>query len=289
MQKFFRDSIKLCFVGRFRSGKTWLLDSAYTATGEIDGARYRIQTPILYGDVEGGTMSMPKMRRAIAEAGQPLDNEHDVRYMGIHTEEDFDAFIAEARSGLYRLAIFDSWSKLYEDWAMLARETGKHGKNRNASYNLEAADAVAEALKKWFDLAVLPATRGMTLLSTAAITDHFSGDLGNKVYLGERIAVSDRLQNRIVGGHAAIWHCHREDPVPIQGEGGRVDIEATNAAIASGHLGPRFLVYTQAFAGMQYVKSQAGFAAEVPAIATGVDLGEVLSRHHDREGVHAFT
>lgn len=280
---FFDHSPKGCFVGRFRSGKTYLIDSAYNATGEINGTRYRILTPILYGDVEGGQLSMPNMRPRIAPDGV-VTQDRDICYMSITTEEDFDRFIREAQTGKYRLAVFDSWSKLYTDFAMLARETGRHGKNRNASYNLEAADAVCEAIKKWFDLAVQPATRGITLLSTAAITDHWSGDLGNKTWLGEKIAVSERIENRLVGGHNFIWHCQREDPAMISTDG-RIDIAATNTAVASGQLTPRFLTYTFPFAGYAYIKSQGGFARDVPAIAERPDLGAVLSAHHDLEGI----
>jgi len=278
--KFFRESVKGLCVGRFRSGKTFTCTSAFNATGELDGTRYNILHPALYVDVEGGTMSMGPM------LGQP---ESLVKYVGVKTLDDFHGAMDLAETGAYRLAIFDGWSHLYIRFAQQARAEGRGSKSKNMGWNNAAADDVMMALERWFNLAVMPATRGMILLSTAALTDNWVGEQDNRHVEGEKIKVSPRVEDRLIGGHNFVWHSTRIDPSPIVDATGQLDIAATNAAMKAGQLAPRFITFTQPFAGMHYVKSQAGFASDIDAIIERADLGAILSQHHNLHGIKTLT
>ena len=273
--QFFQHSLKGLVVGRFKAGKTRLISSAWRAAGTVDGTLVGICRPCLIIDCDGGTMSLPvDLRQA-----------PDTTYIGITTEADWDRALAEARSGKYRLILFDSWSNLFDKFAMFARDKNPGAKNKNMDWNRDARDQVAEALEQWSDLAVAPATRGITLLSTAAVQDYWAGEFPNRVYAGEKIKIAPTIEDRLVGRNNFVWHCTREDPHPFADERGQIDVPRTNAAKRSGELRSRFLVYTDPFAGTPYVKSQEGFARDVDAIAQDLDLGALLSRHHDAEGV----
>lgn len=273
--QFFHHSIKGLVVGRFKAGKTRLMSSAWRAAGEVDGQRVGILRPVLIIDCDGGTMSLPvELRQA-----------PDTEYIGITTEADWDRALELARSGRFRLVLFDSWSNLFDKFAMFARDANPGAKNKNMDWNRDARDKVAEALEQWSDLAVRPETRGITLISTAAVQDYWTGEFPNKVYAGEKIKVAPSIEDRLVGRHNFVWHCTREDPHPIPNAAGQIDVAATNAAKRSGQLRSRFLVFTDPFAGTPYVKSQDGFAADIDAIAQDLDLGVIISRHHDAEGV----
>lgn len=277
---YFRDSVKGLLVGRFKSGKTFTACSAFNATGELDGQRYSILTPTLYVDVEGGAMSMGPLR------GQP---ESVVKYVGVKTLDDFHMAMDLAETGAYRLAIFDGWSHLYIRFAQQARAEGRGSQYKNMGWNNAAADDVMMALERWYNLAVLPQTRGMVLLSTAALTDNGTGGPENRHVDGEKIKVSARVEDRLVGGHNFVWHSTRLDPSPIMTPEGGLDIAATNAAIRDKKIGPRFITYTYPFAGMPYVKAQEGFGANLDAIIERVDLGAVFTAHHAECGIKTLT
>lgn len=277
--QFFTDSVKGLVVGRFKAGKTRLITSAWRASGEVDGMVVGIQRPVLIIDCDGGVFSIPN----------DLKTAPDTTYVGVSTEADWDTALREARSGKYRLIIFDGWTNLFDKFAMFARDKNPGAKNKNMDWNRDARDQVAEALEQWSDLAVNPATRGVTLLSTASLQDAWTGEFPNRVYAGERIKVAPTIEDRLVGRNTFVWHCTREDPPVLMDATGRVDIDRTNAAIASGDLHSRFLVYTTPFQGYPYVKSQEGFAGQIPAIAQNLDLGAVLTARHAAEGIKTIT
>lgn len=277
---FFTESLKGLLVGRFMSGKTYAAASAYNATGMIDGQLSWLLRPALYIDVEGGAMSMGPMR------GQP---ESDVRYIGVSTPGDFAEAMGLAHTGHFRLLVFDGWTHLFEKYAMVAKKANPRAKNKNMDWNAWARDEVAQALEEWCDLAVFPATRGCVMLSTAAITDHWAGEYGERHVVGEKIRVSATIEDRLVGRHNFIYHCERINPRVIMTAEGNLDIEATNAGIANGSLAPRFIAYTYPFAGMPYVKAQDGFAKDAPPIIERIDLGKMISQHHDLCGIKTTT
>lgn len=283
----FLHSVKLLVVGRFKAGKTNLSCSAAKAYATIDGTSQWLCRPVLIIDADGGTMSIPVELRTAP----------DVTYIGITTESDWTRAMNEARSGKYKLVIFDSWTNLFDKFAMFARDLKPDAKGRNRDWNNDASDKVAEALEEWSDLAVRPETRGITLISTAAVTDWWAGEFPNRTVIGERIQVPTRIESRLVGRNTAIWHCTREDPAPFRDERGNLDIARTNVAKRNGKLASRgeplsegaevlmsrYLVFTDPFAEYPYVKSQDGFASEVDAIAWNLNLAEVLARHHALE------
>lgn len=281
--QFFLDSVKGLVVGRFKAGKTKLITSAWYATGIVDGVNCYISRPVLIIDCDGGVFSIPQEMKAAP----------DTTYIGVSTEADWDRALLEARSGRYRLIIFDGWTNLFDKFAMFARDANPGAKNKNMDWNRDARDKVAEALEQWSDLAVNPVTRGVTLLSTAALQDAWTGEYPNRQYAGEKIKVAPTLEDRLVGRHTFVWHCTREDPTPYVDQLGRLDIDRTNAALASGELHTRYLVYTRPFAGMPYVKSQEGFGRDIPPIALGaakpgdpgLDFSAVITARHAAEGV----
>ena len=275
---FFDQSVAGMLVGRSQGGKNYLAATAFTATGVLaDGQRYSILRPVIYIDAEG-SLTQGKM------TGQPDSVVHRV---GVSTPDDAYRALEEARSGQYPLAILDGWTRLFVKFAAHYQATKPSAKNGNQDWNRWARDDLARVLEMWFDLAVRPATRGIILLSTALLTDQWAGDFqdGRQV-VGERIAVSETIGPRLMANNHFIWTCVRQDPSPILTEDKRgVDIAATNKAVADGTLRSRHLCYTRPFAGMQWVKYQDGFASDVPAITEDLDLGEVLTRHHERHGL----
>jgi len=285
--QFFLDSVKGLVVGRFKAGKTRLITSAWYATGMLDGVNSFIQRPALIIDCDGGVFSIPHAMKA----------DPTTTYIGVSTEADWDRALIEARSGRYRLIIFDGWTNLFDKFAMFARDRNPGAKNKNMDWNREARDQVAEALEQWSDLAVNPVTRGVTLLSTASLQDAWTGEFPNRQFAGEKIKVAPTIEDRLVGRHTFVWHCTREDPIPYPDAAGRLDIERTNAAMKSGELHSRFLIFTTPFSGMPYVKSQEGFGADIPPIAFGaakpdepcppghLNLAAVLTARHAVEGV----
>lgn len=275
--QFFRDSVKGLVVGRFKAGKTRLITSAWWATGFVDGVEVGIQRPALIIDCDGGVFSIPEAMKTAP----------DTTYIGVSTEADWDRALQEARSGRYRLIVFDGWTNLFDKFAMFARDANPGAKNKNMDWNRDARDKVAEALEQWSDLAVRPETRGVTLLSTAALQDAWAGEFPNRTYVGEKIKVAPTIEDRLVGRHTFVWHCTREDPHPLVDGFGRLDIERTNAAIASGELASRFLVYTRPFAGMPYVKNQDGFGGEIPPIALNLNLAAILTTRHATTGIQS--
>lgn len=273
---FFDRSIALMLVGRSQFGKNYTASTAFTATGTVNGHTGPILTPTLYLDAEG-SLTQGKM------TGQP----QDVVYRhGISSAADAMAGIELARSGRFRLVILDGWTRCFEKFAAYYQRAKPDAKNRNQDWNNWARNDLALLLEDWFDLAVRPATTGVVLLSTALLTDHWAGDFqGGRSVVGERVAVSETIGPRLMSHNHAIWTCVRMDPSPIFTEDQRgVDIEATNNAVANGTLRSRFLTYTRPFTGMSWVKYQDGFGEDVPAIAENLDLGAVLSRHHERHG-----
>ena len=276
---YFDQSVAGMLVGRSQSGKNYLAATAFRATGVLaDGQRWAVLQPTLYIDAEGSLTQG-------AMTGQP---DHVVRRIGVTTPQDADNAMTEARTGRYPLAILDGWTRLFEKFAAHYQATRPGAKNANQDWNKWARDDLARVLEQWFDLAVRPATRGMVLLSTALLTDQWAGDFqgGGRQIIGERIAVSETIGPRLMSHNHFIWTCARQDPSPLLTADGRgVDIAATNDAYARGELRSRYLCYTKPLAGMQWVKYQDGFASDVPAIAESLDLGEVLSRHHDRHGL----
>lgn len=276
---YFDQSIAGMLVGRSQSGKNYLVSTAFTATGVLaDGNRYSILQPTLYIDAEG-SLTQGKMTNA---------PDHIVRRVGITSVDDAKRAMSMAQTGDYPLVILDGWPRMFIKFAAHWQALKPSAKNANQDWNKWARDDLALIVEQWFDLAVRPATRGIVLLSTALLTDQWAGDFqgGERQIVGERIAVSETIGPRLLSHNHFIWTCQRLDPSPLRTDDGRgLDIAATNAAVSAGSLRPRFLTWTRPFAGMPWVKYQDGFGEEVPAIAENLDLGAVLTRHHELHGL----
>lgn len=275
----FDQSVAGMLVGRSQSGKNYLVSTAFEAVGKLaDGQHYRILNPVLYLDAEG-SLTQGKM------TGAP---ESLVKRVGITQPSDATNALTEAQGGAYPLIILDGWTRLFIKFAAYYQKMKPGARNANQDWNKWARDDLAQVIELWFDLAVRPATRGIVLLSTALLTDQWAGDFqgGERQVVGERIAVSETIGPRLMSHNHFIWTCQRLDPPPLRTDDGRgLDIDRTNAAVVSGELRSRFLTWTRPFAGTPWIKYQDGFAEETPAIAENLDLGAVLTRHHELHGL----
>lgn len=278
---YFDQSIAGMLVGRSQHGKNYQVSTAFEAVGDLGrGTLEPILRPVLYLDAEG-SLTQGRM------TGAPDDV---VRRLPINDPPSLWDGMNHARSGAYRLVILDGWTRTFEKLAAYYQRTQPSAKNRNQDWNRMARDDLALLIEQWFDLAVQPATRGVVLLSTALLTDQWAGEFqgGNRQIIGERIAVSETIGPRLMSHNHFIWQCTRVDPAPIaavdaQGRQ-QLDIDATNAAMMAGQLRSKFITYTRPLAGVPWVKYQDGFASEYPPIAVDLNLGHVLSRHHQLYG-----
>lgn len=268
VQPYFSDSLKGCFVGRFRAGKTYTMAQAFNAqVVDASGTVHYLCRPAMYMDVEGGTQSSAHMV-----------NHPDCHYMNVANLAQFQSAVALAQTGAFRMVIWDGWTHLFQKLTAHSHLMKPDKTRGSMKYRLDAFLDTSSALELWSELATM--RRGIVLLSTAALTPSYEGGFDEqKRYVGDAIDVSEKINQRLVGRNNFVWHIERRDPMPIYTAQGVIDANATNAAFAAGQIGSSYLMITQPFATHPYVKSQEGFAPYLPPVCGPIDFAAVIRDH----------